>query len=901
MRWIRDAWYRLRSAIGRDSLEHGLEEEIRFHLDQQIEKNRRAGMEPDEARRQALVRFGGVEQVRNDTRDAFRLALVQDSMQDLRRGARALRRAPAYSLAAVLTLGLGIGATTAVFTVVRGVLIKPLPYPDPDGLVSLKHTARDLVAGPPIGMSAALLATYTRENRTLQHLGAWSRGTASLSGGVLPEEVATVNVSYGTLRALGVPPAMGRWFSSEDHEPGTAETVILTHDYWTRRFGGDPSLVGRDLSIDGRPRTVVAVMPAAFRFLDEAPDVILPLRFDPATLTLGAFSYEGLARLAPRVTVEEAAADMTRMVPIWIDSWPSFPGIDRQAFVDTPIVPIPRPLKDDLVGGVGRTLWVLLGTIGIVLVIACVNVANLALVRVEGRHHEIATRTALGASRFRIAREMMLESLVLGAAGGVLGVAVAWAGLRLLAAFGPAALPRLHEVQLDATALVFTASVSIASALLFGGIPALRYAGPGTALALRTGGRTVSDGRERQRTRNGLVVVQVALALILLVGSGLMVRTFAALRAIPPGFTDPEHVQLVRVTIPQTQIADPEQVFRLQRDMHDRLGRIPGVAAVSFTGNAPMTPGERNRSSIEVEDRNGAIVEGDGGDLRWYRYVAPGYFATTGAPLVAGRDFTWTDLEEYRPVAVISENLARELWSEPETALGRRIREGSSSPWREVVGVVGDVHDNGVQRDAPRIAYWPSIMETFQGQEVNVRRSVTFAIRSDRAGTEALLAEVRDAIGTVAADVALTRVRTLGDVYDQSLAGTSFALVMLAIAAAMALCLGIVGIYGVTAYAVSQRRREIGIRVALGASRAAVKGLFVRRGVALGVVGVMCGAVAAALLTRIIGSLLFGISPLDPMTFGLVSLGLIGIAALASYVPARSATRVDPALTLRGE
>jgi predicted permease len=898
---MREAWRRLRSAIGRDALESGLEEEIRFHLDQQIEKNLRAGMTMAEARRQAHVRFGGVEQVRDDTRDELRLALVQDSLQDLRRGARALRRAPAYSLAAVLTLALGIGATTAVFTVVQGVLIKPLPYPDPDRLVSLKHTARDLVAGPPIGMSAALLATYTRENRTLQHLGAWSRGTASLSNGVLPEDVTTVNVSYGTLRALDVPPARGRWFSSEDHDPGSAETVILMHDFWRRRFGGDPFLVGRDLTIDGRPRTVVAVMPAAFRFLDETPDVILPLRFAPASLTLGAFSYEGIARLAPRVTVAEAAADMTRMVPVWIDSWPSLPGIDKQVFADTPIVPIPLPLKEDLVGGVGRTLWVLLGTIGMVLTIACVNVANLALVRAEGRHHEIATRTALGASRLRIAREMLLESLVLGVAGGVLGVGVAWAGLRLLATFGPTALPRLHEVQLDTTVLVFTAAVSIASALLFGGIPALRYAGPGTALALRTGGRTVSDGRERQRTRNALVVVQIALALVLLVASGLMVRTFAALRAIPPGFTDPEHVQLVRVTIPQTQVADAQQVFRLQRDMRDRLAAIPGVSAVSFTANAPMTPGERNRSSIEVEDRNGAIVEGDGGDLRWYRYVAPGYFGTTGARLVAGRDFTWTDLEEYRPVVVISENLARELWKEPEAALGQRIREGSGSPWREVVGVVGDVHDNGVQRDAPRIAYWPSIMEEFQGQDVNVRRSVTFAIRSDRAGTEALVTEVRDAVSAVAADVALTRVRTLGDVYDQSMAGTSFTLVMLAIAAAMALCLGVVGIYGVTAYAVSQRRREIGIRVALGASRAAVKGLFVRRGVALGVAGVLCGAVGAGLLTRVLGSLLYGTSPLDPTTFGLVSLGLVGIAALASYVPARSATRVDPALTLRGE
>jgi predicted permease len=898
--WMRELWHRLRSVIRRDDLERGLDEEIRFHLDQQVEKNLRAGMAPDQARRRALVRFGGVEQVRESTRDEFRLALIQDSLQDLRHGARALRRAPAFTLVAILTLALGIGATTAVFTVVQGVLIKPLPYEDADALVSLKHTARDTTTGPPFGMSGALLATYARENRSFRQMGIWSRGTANQSGGVLPEEVAIVNVSAGTLPALGVQPMLGRWFSDEDHTPGSAETVILTYGHWQRRFGGDPSLIGREVTIDAKPRTVVAVMPAGFRFLDDTPDVILPLRFEPGALTLGGFSYEGIARLAPGVAAEDAQADLARMIPIWLDAWPPFPGFDRSEFVDAQVTPLVRPLKEELVGGVGTVLWVLMGTIGIVLVVACANVANLALVRSEGRHHELATRTALGASRLRIARAMLLESLLLGVAGGALGVPLAWAGLRLLAAFAPAALPRLHEIQLDATVLIFTASVSVVSALLFGGIPVLKYTGRGIALALRAGGRSVSDGRERLRTRNALVVAQVALALILLVGSGLLARTFVALRAVEAGFSDPHHVQLVRVTIPEAQVDDPEHVFRLQRDMLDRLAAIPGVSDVSFTGNVPMAAGERSRSSLYGEDANRADA-GRPVELRWFRYVAPGFFRTTGTRLVAGRDFTWTDLEEYRPVAVISENLAREMWSEPAAALGKRIREGAASPWREIVGVVGDVHDNGLQEEAPRIAYWPSIMESFLGQPMNVRRSVTFAIRSDRAATDALLTEVRDAIRTVDADVPLTRVRTLGDEYDRSMANTSFALVMLAIAAAMALGLGVVGIYGVIAYAVTQRRREIGIRVALGASRREVRRLFVRHGVTLGVSGVLCGAAGAALLTRLIGSLLFGTSPLDPMTYGLVALGLVGITALASYVPAHSATRVDPAQTLRGE
>ncbi len=377
-----------------------------------------------------------------------------------------------------------------------------------------------------------------------------------------------------------------------------------------------------------------------------------------------------------------------------------------------------------------------------------------------------------------------------------------------------------------------------------------------------------------------------------------MVRTFLALRAVPPGFTDPDNVQLLRVTISEAQVGDPERVLRLQRDMLDRLATIPGVTEVSFTGNVPMA-GERSRSSIYREDVPDDMSTSP--PLRWFRYVAPGFFQTIGTRLVAGRDFTWDDLVDRQPVAVISENLARELWREPRAALGKRIREGDGSPWREVVGVVGDVYDDGVLRQAPSIVYWPSFMETFLGQQVNVRRAVTFAMRSNGAGSESLLTQVRDAIASVRNDVPLTRVRTLGDVYGRSLAATSFALVMLVIAAAMALLLGIVGIYGVIAYAVTQRRREIGIRAALGASRRELEALFVRRGVTLALAGVACGLAGAAALTQLMASLLFGTSPLDPTIYLLVSLGLVSIAALASYVPARGATQVDPVQTLRGE
>ena len=897
MRWIRESWLRLRSITRTDGIEHGLDEEILFHIEQQTDKNLRAGLPPDEARRQAYIQFGGVEQFKESARDEFRPVLIQDSLLDLRYALRSLRRAPVFTLVAALTLALGIGATTAVFTVVHGVLIKPLPFRDSDALVSLKHTSKDVGGGPPVGICLSLFLTYARENRSFEQLGVWSRGSEHVTDGVLPEEVSTLNVSAGTLRALGTQPAMGRWFSQDDQAPGSPETVILMDGYWARRFGRDPAILGREVAVDSRPRVVIGVMPAGFQFLDEAPDLVLPVRTDPKTLTLGGFNYEGLARLAPGVTAEHAGADLGRAIPLWVEAWPSFPGIDRNEFRQ--VTPLVRPLKQELVGNVGRMLWVLMGTIGIVLVIACANVANLVLLRAQDRHQELAIRAALGAGRGRLARQMLAESLVLGLLGGGLGLLLASAGLGVISSLGPAGIPRLREITLDPTVLVFALGLSLGSALLFGSIPVARFGGPRLALALQAGGRGSSDSRERHRARHVLVVVQVALALVLLVGSGLMVRTFLALRAVPPGFTDPDHVQLVRVTLSEAQVGDAERVLRVQRDMLDRLATIPGVTDVSFTGNVPMAAGERSRSTIYRED---APAGSDGSPpMRWFRYVAPGFFRTIGTPLVAGRDFTWVDLEGYRPVAVVSENLARELWRDPRAALGKRIREGDGSPWREVVGVVGDVHDDGVHREAPSIVYWPALMETFQGQEVNVRRAVTFAIRSGGAGSETLLAQVRDAIAGVEPDVPLTRVRTLGEVYGRSLATTSFALVMLATAAGMALLLGVIGIYGVIAQAVAQRRREIGIRTALGASRRELQVMFVRRGLTLSLAGVACGLAAAVALTRLMASLLFGTSPLDPVIYVLVPLGLMSVAALASYVPARRATRIDPVQALRGE
>jgi predicted permease len=644
---------------------------------------------------------------------------------------------------------------------------------------------------------------------------------------------------------------------------------------------------------------VIGVMPQGFQSLNVDAELILPQQFDRNKIFLGNFSFEGIARLKAGVTLQQANADIGRMLGIWLKAWPTPPGFDRALFENAHLAPKLQPLKQDVVGDIGTVLWVLMGTIGLVLLIACANVANLLLVRAEGRQQELAIRAALGAGWTRIAREMLIESLTLGILGGALGLGLAYAAIRILVAKGPATLPRLHEIGIDSTVLAFTLGASLLAGVLFGLIPVVKYAGPHLATALRAGGRSLSSSRERHRARNTLVVVQVALALVLLIGSGLMIRTFQALRNIQPGFSHPEEIQLLHTSIPEAQVKEPEQVMRMQTAMLDKLAAIPGVTSVTFASGAPLE-GFNSNDVLFAEDKTYAT--GQIPPIRRYRFIAPGFFKTTGTPLIAGRDFTWTDLYEKRHVAMVSENLAREMWGTPSAALGKRIREGAADPWREIVGVVGDVYDDGAQKKPPAFAYWPALMDSFYGPQGRVvTRGGVIVIRSQRAATESFLNEARQAIWSVNSNLPIFLVRTVQDLYDQSMARTSFTLVMLAIAGVMALVLGIVGIYGVIAYSVSQRTREIGIRMALGAQPAGLKQMFVHHGLLLAGIGAVIGLGAAAGLTRLMSSLLFGVQALDPLTYAGVAGMLIAAAALASYVPARRATRIDPLEALRAE
>ncbi len=815
--------------------------------------------------------------------------------KQLRYVLRSLGRSPAFTLTSVLTLALGIGATVAVFSVVHGVLLKPLPFEHPERLVGVWHTAPGL-GWDRVNQCPALYLTYRKESQTFSDTGMWDNSRATVTGKAEPEEVPIIQVTDGTLPLLGVKPLLGHLFTREDDSPGTPETVVLAYGYWQRHFGGDPAAVGKALTVDGTPHTIIGVLPKGLRFLDYHPDLYLPFRFDPKDLLFGNFSFQGVARLRDGVTVQQANADVGRMIPMALDRFPMPPGYSKEMIRQARLGPDVHPLKQDVVGNVGKVLWVLFGTVGIVLLVACANVANLFLVRAESRHQQLAVRSALGADRRRLTGELLLESLVLGLAGGVAGVGLAAAALRLLTTLHPRGLPRLDEITLDPTVLVFALAVSVGAPLVFGLLPVARLKLSDMVAALKEESRSGTGGTRSRRARDILVAAQVALALVLMVGSGLMVRSFLALRDVRPGFSDPEHMLTLRAPIPEAEVKNPAEVALMHERILEKLRHLPGVVSAGMSSSVTMDGFDSN-DPIFVEDH--PLPEGQIPPLRRYKWIAPGYFQTMGNPLLAGRDISWADIHDRRNVAVITANFARELWSDPAAAVGQRIRVNPGSPWREIVGVVGDVRDNGVDQDPVTVVYWPMAIAHFWTEDLFVPRSMAYVLRSPRAGTASLLDEARSAVWSVDPRLPIAQVRTVDEILARSMARTSFTLVMLAIAAVTALLLGGVGIYGVTSYVVAQRSREIGVRMALGAQRGDVRRLVLRHGLILAALGVAIGLAAAFGLTRLMAALLYGVAPLDPVTFAAGGLGAALLALTASWLPARRAARVDPLETLR--
>jgi predicted permease len=888
----------------RQHLYDELGEELREHIEEKTEQLMRLENLPrNQAREAALRAFGNVALLETRSREVWQWSVLESVVADLRLAMRRLRKAPGFATTVLLTLAIGIGANTAVFSVINSILLKPLPYPEPDQLVAVWLHApgaaglSNFVEG--LRLSPSMYLTFAEHNRTFQSIGVWVSGTANVTGIAQPEEVHTTYISDGVLQTLNVPPTAGRWILAADQVPRSHEVVMLSYGYWQRRFSGSPSVIGRNIEVDSKTREIVGVMPRGFEVMNQDFDLLIPLAFDPRHQILAGFGYNGVARLKPGVTIGKADADIARMLGVWMDSWTNNDGGDPHFYETWKISGAIRPMKQEVIGNVGSVLWVVMGTIGVVMLIACTNVANLLLVRIEGRQHELTIRAALGAGRARIAREVLSECILLALIGGVAGIGIAEAGLRLLAAIGPANLPRLHEITLDARSTAFSLGLSLVSALLFGTIAALKSMRPTGSLAHASAGRTASTSRERQRGRNLLVIAQVAMAMVLLISAVLMIRTLAALRNVDPGFADANHVQTLRVAIPQQLVPGAQATLRLENGIADKLAAIPGVDSVGFAQNVPMDGIDPAWNNIFIEGKNDRAGSAP---MRLFNYISPGYFHSQGTRLVAGRDYTWDDIYGLRPVGIVSENLARESWGSAQAAIGKHFRIMPTQSWVEVVGVAQDVHQNGVDEEAPATVYWPVMLKLpWENNSIDTERALTFVVHSDRAGTESLRSEIQQAVWQVNGSLPVASMQTMGEIYSRSMARTSFTLVMMAIAGAMALALSLIGIYGVISYAVSQRTREIGIRLALGAQKRELRWMFVRSALALTGIGVVIGLGTAAAVARLIRTLLFGVSPLDPLSFIVVPLILALAAVLASFLPAARAATVNPVDALRAE
>ncbi len=821
----------------------------------------------------------------------------------VRHAVRRLLRAPAFSVTASLTLALGIGGTVAVFSVVETVLLRPLPYVDAGQLVDLAHTLE--VGGVMhVDQSDATYLTYRRDNRVFADVGAYRETSAnvhtSLAGGAAatPERVATAEVTASVFHVLHVPMLRGRALTSDDDRPGATPVVVIGEGLWRRAFGADASIVGRHIAVDGVDRAVVGVLPTSFRF--PAPETALwvPMALDPARTKSAAFDYRGIARLRPGGTVEAAAADLQRLLPqVPVE----FPGrLTAGAIAATHMSAVVRPLRDVMVGDVAHVLWIVLGAVVALLLVACANVASLFLARAEGRRRELAVRRALGAGRGALLADFLSEAFVLSAVGGAVGVVLAAIGLRVLQASGAATtLPRLDEIHLDGAVGGVAVLITGVTALLVSALPLARGGSSSLSAILSSHNPGASGGRLRQRARRALVVTQVALALMLLASAGLFARSFANLRAVDPGFAAAQAISF-RLALPPATYPAAGDVARVVQATVDALQALPGVAAAGVTTKLPLDDEARQDSAVFVEDH--PLVAGEFPSIHGMAFVTPEYFRAMGIPIRAGRSFSPLDPSldpstQPREV-VVSQALADRYWK-TVNPVGRRVRMNIGDPWATIVGVVGSVRDAGLDQEPAAEVYSPIVTRSASGAPW-APRDVAFVVRA-RGDVSALLPSIRAAVATVAPALPVYRVVAMRDVEQRNAARTTFTLFLLGVAAGMATIVAAAGIYGVISYLVSLRRREIGVRLALGSTPSRVRMLVVRHAMADTVTGVVIGLASVAVFARLLTSALFGVSATDPWALAGGAVVLILTAALASWLPAQRAAAVDPAAALRSE
>jgi len=810
-------------------------------------------------------------------------------LQDARHGLRSFLKTPGFVAVAVATLALGIGANTAIFSVVNAVLIRPLPYPSSERLITLWNKY------PKMGLSQAAISgpdfvDRSESSRVFEQVGAVTDASLNLTGGGDPERIRGVRVTAGLFQVLGVQPALGRAFRPEEDRPGAEPVVVVSHGLFERRFGGDRAWVGRSILLNGKNHTLVGVMPAGFAYPSPKTEMWVPLALSADQVNPSQRGNEYLtavARLKPGVTVAAAQTEMDRItVKILQDSPPGMRDYLTNAGWGCVLV----PLKENVVGDSGKALLVLLGAVGFVLLVACANVSGLQLARAATRQREIAIRTALGAGRWRLIRQLLTESLMLGAVGGALGVLVASWGVDLLIRIRPANLPRLEEVRLDSRVLLFSACLSILSAVISGLAPALRLSRTSPNEALKEGGRSATGGLKHLRLQRLLVVSQVALALVLLIGAGLMLRSFESLMKVDAGF-EPKNVLTAYVSLPASKYPNPAARQAFFDQLVGKLGALPGVQDVAIGSLVPLAEGNWT-ASFFPEGREPA--HGEASPLTSVRLVSPGYFRTLGVPLRRGRDFSDHDDAKSPGVVVVDDAAARRLWP-GEDPIGKRITFSDSSAdatWLSVVGVVGDIKDTALDREPMIHVYRPYAQRAVLGMFVALRTASSPA---------AILPSVRRELRLLDPEQPLYAVQTMQGYVEDSLAQPRLRFILIGLFASVALLLSALGVYAVISYAVGQRIQEIGIRMALGARKSDVVRLVIGQGLPLVLLGAGIGLLAALGLTRVLGSLLYGVTAHDPGTFATVSALLVLVALAACYLPARRAAGVDPLAALRME
>ena len=870
---------RWRALTHKNQLEDELDEEMRFHLERDVEQNIQAGMTPENARYAALKAFGAMDKSKEECRDARGVGPLENTLRDITFSLRVLLKSYAFTIVVVLTLALGIGANTAIFSFANGILLRPLPYPQSDRLAVVQETAikRGVDA---MSVSYPNFLDWREQNNVFEDVATYfGTGRFALSGAGEPVEIRGTRISQGTFEILRVAPQLGRTFTANEDRPNEDNVVILGHDLWQRNFGGDPQIVGKKIVLSNRQRTVVGVMPPGFRF-PEISELWVPLALTPQTFTRTDHGLNSIARLKDGVTFAAAQSEMNTIAV----------RIEQQNPVTNEGLGVKvSSLHDNLTGDYREALLILLGVVGCVLLVACVNVANLMLARATARQREFALRAALGASRWRIMRQLLVESLLLALAGGILGFALSLLALHFLLNAIPIQLPFWMNFGIDFRVLVFTGGITLLTGAIFGAVPALQTSRVDLNDTLKEGGRGASGFRSRSRSL--LVVTEIALSLVLLVGAGLMIQSFMRLRRVNIGL-DTKNVLTASVILPSAKYRAPEQRTAFFKQLLDRVRNLPGVEAASATATLPLT-GDNWGRSLTVEGY--PVLSVGQAPMIQHTVVTPGYFRTMGISLLAGRDFDDTDTKDSLRVTIVDERLAREYWPN-ESAIGKRVRFGppeANEPWHTIVGVVSTVRHERMQEDTEKSVYLPHMQISVNGLAVVARTASSDPLQ--------LVGAIRREVAQLDPDQPMSEVATMEEVVAESIWQPRLYATLFAVFAGGALVLALIGIYGVMAFLVQTRTHEIGVRMALGATARDVFKLIVGRGMTLTIIGVVIGVGGAIALTRLMHSLLFNTSTTDPITFIVISLLLSLAAFFACYIPARRAAKVDPLIALRYE